>query len=46
MPNEVAVGFNEGVVIIKLSKDEPTFSMDSSGKVIYNHNQNVFSGTL
>jgi coatomer subunit beta' len=44
--NEVAAGFDEGVVIIKLGRDEPTFSMDSSGKVIYTRNQNVFSGTL
>ncbi|KAF8804307.1 hypothetical protein BYT27DRAFT_7194481, partial [Phlegmacium glaucopus] len=26
--NEVAVGFDEGVVVIKLGRDEPTFSMD------------------
>jgi len=44
--NEVAVGFDEGVVIIKRGRDKPTFSMDSSGKVIYTRNQNVFSGTL
>ncbi len=41
--NEVAVGFGEGVVIIKLGRDEPTYSMDSS---CYTRNRNVFSGTL
>ncbi|KAF8814145.1 hypothetical protein BYT27DRAFT_6340070 [Phlegmacium glaucopus] len=29
--NEVAVGFDEGVVVIKLGRDEPTFSMDRPG---------------
>ena len=42
----MAVGFDEGVVIIKLGRDKLTFRMDSSGKVIYTRNQNVFSGTL
>ncbi|KIM41967.1 hypothetical protein M413DRAFT_27504 [Hebeloma cylindrosporum] len=44
--NEVAVGFDEGVVVIKLGRDEPTFSMDPSGKLIYTRNQNVISGNL
>jgi hypothetical protein len=30
--DEVAVGFDGGVVIIKLGRDEPTSGMDSSGK--------------
>ncbi|KAF8165977.1 coatomer protein [Crassisporium funariophilum] len=44
--NEVAVGFDEGVVVLKLGRDEPTFSMDPSGKLIYTKNQDVLSGTL
>ncbi|KAF8955022.1 coatomer WD associated region-domain-containing protein, partial [Flammula alnicola] len=44
--NEVAVGFDEGVVIIKLGRDEPTLSMDPSGKLIYSRNHNVLSGNL
>ncbi|KAF8967534.1 coatomer protein [Flammula alnicola] len=44
--NEVAVGFDEGVVIIKLGRDEPTLSMDPSGKLIYTRNHNVLSGNL
>ncbi|KAJ3513632.1 hypothetical protein NLJ89_g2841 [Agrocybe chaxingu] len=44
--NEVAVGFDEGVVVIKLGRDEPTFSMDPSGKLIYTKNHTVFSGNL
>ncbi|EPQ58853.1 coatomer protein [Gloeophyllum trabeum ATCC 11539] len=44
--NEVAVGFDEGVVIIKLGRDEPTFSMDPSGKLVYTRNQEVLSANL
>ncbi|OAX39081.1 Coatomer, beta' subunit [Rhizopogon vinicolor AM-OR11-026] len=44
--NEVAVGFDEGIVVIKLGRDEPTYSMDPSGKLIYTKNQIVLSGNL
>ncbi|KAF8814127.1 hypothetical protein BYT27DRAFT_7130248 [Phlegmacium glaucopus] len=44
--NEVAVGFDEGVVVIKLGRDEPTFSMDPTGKFIYSRNHDVLSGNL
>jgi coatomer subunit beta' len=44
--NEVAVGFDEGIVVIKLGRDEPTYSMDPSGKLIYTKNQVVLSGNL
>ncbi|KIM55150.1 hypothetical protein SCLCIDRAFT_135278, partial [Scleroderma citrinum Foug A] len=41
--NDVAVGFNEGIVIIKLG---PMYSMDPSGKLIYTCNQVVLSGSI
>ncbi|KIM60065.1 hypothetical protein SCLCIDRAFT_26857 [Scleroderma citrinum Foug A] len=41
--NNVAMGFNEGIVVIKLG---PTYSMDPSGKLIYTRNQVVFSGSV
>ncbi|EIN11093.1 coatomer beta' subunit [Punctularia strigosozonata HHB-11173 SS5] len=44
--NEVAVGFDEGVVVIKLGRDEPTYSMDPSGKLIYTRNQEVLLANL
>ncbi|EIM88049.1 coatomer protein [Stereum hirsutum FP-91666 SS1] len=44
--NEVAVGFDEGSVVIKLGRDEPTFSMDPSGKLIYTRNNSVLSANL
>lgn len=43
---EVAVGFDEGVVVVKLGRDEPSFSMDPSGKLIYTRNHDVMSGNL
>ncbi|KIY66325.1 Coatomer, beta' subunit [Cylindrobasidium torrendii FP15055 ss-10] len=44
--NEIAVGFDEGSAIIKLGRDEPTFSMDPSGKLVFTRNQQVLSGNL
>lgn len=44
--NELAVGYDEGVVVIRLGKDEPTFSMDPSGKLIYTKNQTVLSANV
>jgi len=43
---EVSVGFDEGVVVVKLGRDEPSFSMDPSGKLIYTRNNDVMSGNL
>lgn len=31
----VAVGFDEGMVVIKMGREEPAMSMDASGKIIY-----------
>ena len=44
--NQVAFGFDEGIVSIKLGRDEPAFSIDPSGKLIYTRNQAVYSGNL
>ncbi|CAL1699921.1 unnamed protein product [Somion occarium] len=44
--NEIAVGYDEGVVVVKLGRDEPTFSMDPSGKLIYTRNNEVLSANL
>ncbi|TIB10874.1 hypothetical protein E3P92_03069 [Wallemia ichthyophaga] len=44
--NDVAVGFDEGAVVFKLGREDPTFSMDSSGKVIYSRNSEIFGANL
>ncbi|KAF8634631.1 hypothetical protein AX15_000808 [Amanita polypyramis BW_CC] len=41
--NEVAVGFDEGVVAIKLGRDEPTYSLEPSGKLVYTRAHDVLS---
>lgn len=33
--NTVAIGYDEGSVIIKLGREEPAVSMDSSGKILW-----------
>ncbi|KAF8498938.1 coatomer beta [Hysterangium stoloniferum] len=44
--NDVAVGFDEGVVVAKVGRDEPSFSMDHSGKLVYTRNSEVLSGNI
>ncbi|KAJ3482906.1 hypothetical protein NLI96_g6658 [Meripilus lineatus] len=44
--NEIAVGYDEGSVIVKLGRDEPTYSMDPTGKLIYTHNNEVLSANV
>jgi coatomer subunit beta' len=31
----IAVGFDEGMVVLKMGREEPAMSMDASGKIIY-----------
>jgi len=33
--NDVAIGYDEGSILIKLGREEPAMSMDSSGKIIW-----------
>ncbi|KAJ7990573.1 hypothetical protein DPEC_G00301790 [Dallia pectoralis] len=33
--NSVALGYDEGCIIIKMGRDEPALSMDASGKIIW-----------
>lgn len=33
--NTVAIGYDEGLVTIKLGREEPAVSMDSSGKILW-----------
>ena len=38
--NNVAIGYDEGSIVIKLGRDEPSLSMDASGKIIFSrHNE-------
>uniref|UniRef100_A0AC35TLA9 Coatomer subunit beta' n=1 Tax=Rhabditophanes sp. KR3021 TaxID=114890 RepID=A0AC35TLA9_9BILA len=33
--NDIAVGYDEGTLVIKVGKDEPAVSMDGSGKILW-----------
>lgn len=44
--NDVAFGFDEGAVVVKLGREEPSVSMDSAGKVVYAKNAEVLMATL
>jgi len=38
--NDVALGYDEGCIVVKLGREEPAVSMDGSGKVIWaRHNE-------
>ncbi|RKO97028.1 Coatomer, beta' subunit, partial [Caulochytrium protostelioides] len=38
--NDVAFGFDEGTIVVKLGREEPAISMDNSGKIIWaKHNE-------
>ncbi|KAH8101654.1 hypothetical protein DFH11DRAFT_1476737, partial [Phellopilus nigrolimitatus] len=44
--NNVTVGFDEGVVVVKLGCDEPALSMDPASKLVYTRNTDVLSTNL
>jgi coatomer subunit beta' len=44
--NDVAIGYDEGAVVIKLGKEEPSVSMDAAGKVVWARNSEVLSANV
>ncbi|XP_020492507.2 coatomer subunit beta'-like [Labrus bergylta] len=44
--NSVALGYDEGSIIIKLGREEPAMSMDSSGKVMWARHSEVQQANL
>jgi coatomer subunit beta' len=44
--NDIALGYDEGAVVIKLGKEEPSVSMDGSGKVVWAKGAEVLSANL
>ncbi|BGP37532.1 Coatomer subunit beta' [Rhodotorula kratochvilovae] len=44
--NDVAFGFDEGAVVVKLGREEPAVSMDTQGKVVYARNAEVLTLAL
>lgn len=44
--NDVAFGYDDGAVVVKLGKEEPSVSMDTSGKVVWAKGAEVLSANL
>lgn len=41
--NLVAIGYDEGIVVVQAGKEEPSLSMDTSGKIIWTKRYDVFT---
>eukprot|EP00002_Diphylleia_rotans_P003687 TRINITY_DN1256_c0_g1_i3.p1 TRINITY_DN1256_c0_g1~~TRINITY_DN1256_c0_g1_i3.p1 ORF type:complete len:823 (-),score=163.17 TRINITY_DN1256_c0_g1_i3:43-2511(-) len=44
--NKVAIGYDEGSVLIKLGREEPIASMDQSGKIIWSRHMEIQSANI
>jgi len=44
--NKLAIGYDEGTVVIELGSDEPVVSMDASGKVVLAKNNEIQTASL
>ena len=41
--NDIGLGFDEGSVVVKLGREEPTISMDVGGKIVFTRNAEVLT---
>jgi len=44
--NGVAVGFDDGAVVVKMGREEPAVSMDGSGKVIWARHTEILTAVI
>jgi coatomer subunit beta' len=44
--NKLAIGFDEGTVVLRLGHDTPVVSMDPSGKLIWTNNNDVHTASV
>ncbi len=44
--NNVAVGYDEGSILIKLGREEPAMSMDTSGKIVWARHSEIQQANL
>lgn len=44
--NSVAIGYDEGIVVLKIGREQPAISMDSSGKVIWAKHNDIHSSVI
>ncbi|GMI24534.1 hypothetical protein TrCOL_g6078 [Triparma columacea] len=43
--NKIAIGYDEGCVVIELGNDDPVASMDGTGKIVIAKNSDIITGT-
>jgi hypothetical protein len=44
--NALAIGFDEGCVVVKMGREEPAVSMDASGKLVWARHNEVLSAVI
>ncbi len=44
--NDIALGYDEGSVMVKLGREEPAMSMDISGKIIWAKHSEIQQANL
>lgn len=44
--NALAIGFDEGCVVVKMGREEPAMSMDTSGKIVWARHNEVLSAAI
>ena len=44
--HDIALGYDEGAVVVKLGKEDPCMSMDQSGKIVYARNAEILGANL
>lgn len=44
--NNVAIGYDEGSIMVKLGREEPAMSMDSAGKIIFAKHSEILQANL
>ncbi|CAB4057418.1 COPB2 [Lepeophtheirus salmonis] len=44
--NNVSIGYDEGSILVKLGREEPAMSMDSSGKIVWAKHSELQQGNL
>jgi coatomer subunit beta' len=44
--NDVAFGYDEGIIAVKLGREEPAISMDGSGKIIWAKHSMIYTANV
>jgi len=44
--NKIAVGFDEGAMVLKMGSSRPVMSMDSAGRIIWTRGSDVFTANV